>query len=231
MDLKLHPEIKIVSSHYGEDKSPILIVDNFLANAEQLIDHAAEQRYGDAGRYYPGMRVKVPEEYLYLLADDLKDRVFDCFQLAGDRLRYSANHYSIVTTPPEKLNLLQRIPHFDALDSDGLAMIHYLFKKPLGGTAFYRHRKTGFEYIDESRKVEYFQSLESENDGSNMPGAAYINSDTPLFEQTARQEGIFNRVLIYRRNTLHSGCIAPDFVPDSNPRTGRLTVTCFIDVI
>ena len=62
-----------------------------------------------------------------------------------------------------------------------------------------------------------------------MPGPGYINGDTALFEQIAKQDGLFNRMLVYRRNSLHSGCIAPDFVPDPNPLTGRLSINSFID--
>jgi hypothetical protein len=140
-------------------------------------------------------------------------------------------HYSLVTTPPAKLVMLQRIPHIDSVTSNGLASVHYLFRKDLGGTAFYRHRSTGFEYIDASRRERYVQVLEKENSGPDGPGTEYINGDTPLFEQIAKQDGVFNRMLIYRRNSLHSGCIGKDFVPDANPATGRLSINSFIDLV
>jgi hypothetical protein len=57
----------------------------------------------------------------------------------------------------------------------------------------------------------------------------YINGDTALFEQIARAEGVFNRMLVYRRNSLHSGSIDGAFMPDANPRTGRLSINSFID--
>jgi hypothetical protein len=38
-------------------------------------------------------------------------------------------------------------------------------------------------------------------------------------------------MLVYRRNSLHSGCIAKGFVPDPNPLTGRLSINCFIDAV
>ena len=56
----------------------------------------------------------------------------------------------------------------------------------------------------------------------------YINGDTELFEQIASVPAVFNRILIYRRNSLHSGCIDRDFVPDPNPLTGRLSINCFM---
>lgn len=33
-----------------------------------------------------------------------------------------------------------------------------------------------------------------------------------------------------QRNSLHSGCIGTDFVPDRNPRSGRLSIDAFIDI-
>jgi hypothetical protein len=38
-------------------------------------------------------------------------------------------------------------------------------------------------------------------------------------------------MLVYKRNSLHSGSIPPDFVPDPNPATGRLSINSFIDAI
>ncbi|MFL6577360.1 MAG: DUF6445 family protein, partial [Povalibacter sp.] len=89
----------------------------------------------------------------------------------------------------------------------------------------------GFEYIDESRRDPYLKTLETEREGQNAPGPSYINGDTALFEQIAKQDGVFNRILIYRRNSLHSGSINPDFVPDPNPATGRLSINSFLDVV
>jgi hypothetical protein len=140
-------------------------------------------------------------------------------------------HYSLVTTPADQLELLQRIPHVDSVATNGLASIHYLFRKNLGGTAFYRHRATGFESLDESRNERYFRTLAAECAGPDAPAPGYINGDTPLYQQIAKQDGIFNRLLLYPRNVLHSGCIAPDFVPDADPRTGRLSINSFIELL
>ena len=129
-------------------------------------------------------------------------------------------HFSLVTTPAESLSTPQRIPHVDSLGKDGLATIHYLFKKDLGGTAFYRHRSTGFEFIDESRQESVPAGAGARDERARRPGAEYINGDTALFEQIARQDGVYNRMLVYRRNFLHSGCIGADFVPDPDPLIG-----------
>ena len=138
----------------------------------------------------------------------------------------------MVTTPPEQLKLLQRIPHFDTTEKHALAAVHYLFQGDQGGTAFYRHRKTGFETIDESRTLAYYRSLESENNGPDLPKVSdgYIQGDTPLFEQIANPPGVFNRLVIYRRHALHSGVIPPNANLSADPTQGRLTISSFIDL-
>ena len=147
----------------------------------------------------------------------------------GSKLTLSLCQYSIVTIPADQLKLLQRIPHFDSTKRDELAAVFYLFEKHLGGTSFYRHNKTGYEYIDDARRIPYFKSLESENDTDNIPQQGYINGDTALFTRIGEQKGIFNRLIVYRRQNLHSGSINPSFVSDANPRKGRLTISIFID--
>ena len=229
MILELHPDIALRRLVIGRERAPLLVIDNLIADADRLVRKAASKHFAASTRFFPGTRVEAPLSYQELVASCLKDTLLDFFQLEGRSFRFSMCHYSLVTTPPAQLTAIQRIPHIDSLGRDGLASIHYLFKRNLGGTAFYRHRKTGFESIDESRREIYFRSLESENDGADMPAAEYINGDTALFEQIAKQDGVFNRMLIYRRNSLHSGCIDRNFVPDASPLTGRLSINSFLD--
>jgi len=230
MILDLHPQIRFQKLAVGHEKTPVLVIDNFVADPDRLVRRAATRMYGQGGRYYPGIRAEAPLSYQQLFTVQMRELLFDFFQLRGTGLSFSLCHYSVVTQPAEKLEFLQRIPHFDSRNRNALASVHYLFQRYFGGTAFYRHRATGFESIDDARMEHYFKVLNEENAGPNAPGPAYINGDTPLFEQIGKQDGVFNRILIYPRNVLHSGCIGPDFVPDPNPTTGRLSINSFIDV-
>ena len=230
MILDLHPDIRIQKLMIGAEQAPLLVIDDFVADADKLVRRAASRQFTQHAGFFPGIRVEAPLSYQQLVIDRLRETLFGHFGLMGRSLRFTMCHYSLVTTPANRLSVLQRIPHIDSLERNALATIHYLFRRDLGGTAFYRHRRTGFEYIDESRREIYARSLESENGGPNMPEVGYINGDTPLFEQIAKQDGVFNRMLIYRRNSLHSGCIDRNFVPDPNPATGRLSINSFIDV-
>lgn len=223
------PNINVRECTIGNEKAPLLVVDNFVKQPDELIKWALPKFFAPAGRFFPGVRAKAPLTYQRFVLGQLQDTLLNVFQIEGRSMRFSMCHYSLVTTPPEKLVMEQRIPHLDSVGSNGLASIHYLFRKGYGGTAFYRHRTTGFEYVDESRQETYFKSLEEEINGPDMPGPEYIDGDTPLFQQIEKQDGIFNRILIYRRNSLHSGCIDRSFVSDANPLTGRLSINSFID--
>ena len=150
------------------------------------------------------------------------------FGLAGRQLRFTECNFSLVMTPSENLSYLQRLPHVDSLQNNELAMIHYLFRANHGGTAFYRHRQTGYEYVDKPRQLDYLAHVEREKRGPNAPPATYINGDTPLYEQIASEDGVFNRLLMYRRTTLHSASLASSFVPDPDPRSGRLSINGFL---
>jgi len=228
MTLTLHPNFRIQELRIGREQSPLVVVDDFVANANELVDLAAAKPFIDTANYYPGVRSKVPLTYQRFVIDQLRDVFAGYFGLAAHAVRFTSCHFSMVTTPADKLDYLQQIPHIDSASPVELAFVHYLFKGDLGGTAFYRHRATGFEYIDEQRRGEYWRIVDEEKAGPNRATGGYINGNTALYEQIGHQNGVFNRMLIYRRNSLHSGALAPGFVPDLNPRTGRLSVNGFL---
>ncbi len=228
MDLAPHPSMRIQKLAIGRENAPLLVIDNLVADPEELVRDAIAKRYAAPHSYYPGLRAKAPLSYQMFVVGELRSLLCEYFQLEATTLRFSMCHYSVVTTPPEQLTTLQRIPHVDAHDSRGLASIHYLFKTDLGGTAFYRHRATGFEYVDEARRGAYFRALEQELAGPEAPGPQYIDSDTPLFERVGLQAGVFNRMLIYRRNSLHSGAPARGLPLPADPASGRLSINSFL---
>jgi Family of unknown function (DUF6445) len=228
VNLAVHPAASIQTLTFGREQQPLLVIDNLVADAESLVELAATKLFGDVATFYPGVRAKVPLTYQHFILERFGPLFREYFGLAAGKSRFTACHFSLVTMPPEKLDYLQRVPHCDSYLGSQLAFVHYLFKADLGGTAFYRQRSTGFEFIDEARTLEYLRYLEEEKYGPHAPPPGYINGDTPLYEEVGRQQGLFNRMLVYRRTSLHSGCIAPGFRLDSNPRSGRLSVNGFL---
>jgi hypothetical protein len=229
MDLELHPDLRLSQLAIGAERAPLLVIDNFVANAGALVADACARPFTVRSQYFPGIRAEAPLAYQQLLLTRLRRVLLDCLGMSQGTLTLSMCHYSLITTPAQELAPPQRIPHVDSFAKSGLATIHYLFKTNHGGTAFYRHRRTGFESIDETRRATYSRALHEEHSGAAAPGPGYINGSTVLFEQIAKQDGVFNRMLVYRRNSLHSGCIEAGFVPDPNPSSGRLSINSFID--
>lgn len=226
--MQLHPDFSYKVDLVGNEQQPVLVIDNFLSDpliaVEFCVNHG---QFNSADAFYPGVRSPAPEVYLQTIYHNLKDIIYTTFSINDSMVRKVFSDYSIVITPPKKLSLMQCLPHYDSLIATELAAVHYLCGREQGGTSFYRHRSTGFEYIDEARTDLYSRELICELEGAVYP-QAYMNGSNHLFEQIASYEAVFNRMIIYRCTGLHSGNIAPDFLFDANPRKGRLTINTFI---
>jgi hypothetical protein len=228
MSITRHRDFKLQRLAIGAERAPLLVIDNLLANPDELVDVAAAKSYSNVETYYPGVRAKVPLTVQQFILETLRDETQDVFGLNGRSLRFTACHFSLVTTPPDKLTFFQRIPHTDSGNSNELALVLYLFKKDFGGTAFFRHRKTGFEMVDDSRQAEYLKHVEADKTELERTSLGYIHGDTAFYDCICNQPGVFNRMLVYRRTSLHSGALKPDFLPSLDPRQGRLSINGFI---
>lgn len=231
MLLNHHPDICVRKLSIGAEGAPLLVIDNLVSDPDRLARKAARSQFVGQSSMFPGIRAQAPPSYESFLETTLKPLLPECFGLEPGRFVFPMCHFSLVTLPPGKLQFLQRVPHIDSVSGSGLATVHYLFRGDWGGTSFYRHRRSGFEYVDEGRREEYFRCLEGESRGSDVPNAGYIDEDTTLFKRIAKVEGVFNRMVVYRRNSLHSGSIDNAHIPPADPLTGRLSINTFIDVV
>jgi hypothetical protein len=137
-------------------------------------------------------------------------------------------NFSLMTTRPENLRPIQRLPHFDSVHRGRIALLHYLCGPEQGATAFFRHRTTGWETISAERLDLYGAEIESDVRRHGMPPARYMSGDDGLFEETLRTNACFNRLVIYRGWTLHSGVVPSNFAYSTDPRAGRLTINTFL---
>lgn len=212
----------------GKERQPVLVIENVWPDARHLVEIAAgKQDFSHRSLYYPGLRSNAPPEYVRAIVGQLSDLICSTFGLPN-ALVITDSTFSLVTTPPEMLVPFQRVPHFDSTDPNRLALLHYLSEH--GGTSFYRHRTTGFEVIREDVQDRYIRTVNEEVRSKGLPPHQYVEGDTDLFERTAKYGAAFNRALIYRGNMLHSVNVPQGFVPDANPRTGRLTANTFLAV-
>ena len=224
LDLSLHK--------MGHEQEPLLMVEGILRDPAELIDYAATQvaftpAWGPNGGY-PGLRAPAPLNYVNQLVRALDPKIRRAFGLGDVRLARAECNFSMVVQRPDELTPLQRIPHVDTLDPLQFALLHYLCDETMGGTAFYRHAATGFETLSPDRWPQYEAVRAREVAGLADP-SAYIRGDTRDYRQTAAFEARFDRVILYRSRTLHSGQIPRDFAFSDDPRKGRLTANIFVN--
>jgi hypothetical protein len=211
----------------GQERQPLVIIEDFAPAPEALRAAALDARFEPAGRFYPGIRADLPESYMQEQLPIIARALAKVGRHGPVQVLGAA--FSIVTTRPEALSVPQRLPHCDAFTPDRIALVHYLSPEGGDGTAFYRHRSTGFEVIDEHRKAGYMERVAAEVQQGTLPHS-YMTAEMPLFEQIAHAEGRYNRALLYPSFLLHSGAIAPDAALSPDPAIGRLTVTAFLSL-
>lgn len=226
--LKLHERCAVSTVRVGAEHQSVIVVDNFLSSPEVLIAYAAESAFDSVSdTFYPGCRAPIPAIYCFAIRAFLGHVIGDVFGLTPGNVTGELSHFSLVTTPPQALKPVQRMPHFDTTNPKQLAVLHYLCDPMHGGTSFYRHRHTGFEFVDEARAPTYASAVTQELAALGAAPAKYICGDDARFERTRSFPAAFNRVLIYQSINLHSADIEPAFGFESNPRLGRLTANSF----
>lgn len=212
----------------GQEKSPLLVIDNFLKDPQQLVDFCAKATtLEQIDTYYPGIRVAAPDIYLQALFHYLGPLLAEVFALSLDAIQGGRALYSLVTTPPEQLEPKQCLPHVDSFTPGELACVHYLCTPEQGGTSFYRHKSTGYETLSNHRIEAYNQSLVDQGAVAKEP-KSYMNGANAFFDRIAKIDALFNRIIIYPTNLLHSANISSKFQFSPHPREGRLTLNSFI---
>lgn len=214
----------------GHEQNPLLIIDNFYAAPEQLLEQACSDPgfTAQASDFYPGLRKQITSDYPAQSLQCIVPLVREFFAVAPEqKAQLSLCAFSLTTTAPEKLRPIQSVPHIDTHDPLQFAMVHYLCAESFGGTSFYRHRSTGHESITQERLTNYFKILKQEVMDQQQTQFNYINGDTHLFERIYQVPVVFNRAIVYRSNQLHSGDINPQSALSADPSLGRLTANSF----
>ena len=214
--------------YIGQERVPLLVAEARALGADAMAKLAPGRPFAADGPHYPGVRSPAPEGYGRMIVQALTGPVSEMMGWTDAAFEVIATDFSLVTTPPRALTPIQRIPHFDGTDPDVIAVLHYLCGPEGGGTAFFRHRVTGFERITSERAARYDEVLRADVRTHGLPEAAYVDGSTPLFEETERVGARFGRLLAYPGNALHSGRIPAGAALPDDPATGRLTVNTFL---
>ncbi|ANU07252.1 DUF6445 family protein [Paraurantiacibacter namhicola] len=221
------PEPDVTVHQWGHDREPVVVIDNFSGMADTLLERARSAQYRDPGASYPGIRAWAEPDYL----DRRRDLMFQLLgQVFGFRQRVAmeVSTFSLVTMDPASLAPRQRLPHYDSSDPEVIGVMHYLLGPETGGTAFYRHKRTGFEAITPPREAAYNAALEEDARDYGEPPAAYYHGDSDRYELIGEVEARPDRMAIYRGRLLHSGVIPDPAALSSDPAKGRLTVNMFL---
>ena len=210
----------------GRERTPVLVVDRPGEADAALRAAALGAAYGEIGSpHFPGVRAEAPRAYAEQLARGLGPALAKAMGWGDAALSVEASYFSIVTTPPEALTLFQRVPHTDGLDAGRVAVMHYLSDRD-GGTAFFRHRATGYERVTTERHAAYDRALRADLERHGEP-AGYRDGSDAVFEEVFRVDAAPGRLAVYTGSLLHSG-VVPDGALPADPSRGRLTVNTFL---
>lgn len=224
----LHPQFHYRVDYVGNEKLPVLVIDNFLHEAEALLGFAVKfGEFRPGVDYYPGVQSRVPGFYSQSLSVYLRDIICNTFKIPPEKINYSQSMYAMVLIPPEQLAIPQSRPHVDSIQGNQLATVHYLCAPDKGGTSLYRHKATGFESLSPSRMDEYSRYL-SEEEKDTSWHKQYMHGSNKYYEEIAHYDASFNRLIMYAGEALHSASIPRSFNFSTNPLAGRLTLNTFI---
>ncbi|MGZ3297899.1 MAG: DUF6445 family protein [Asticcacaulis sp.] len=225
--------MKATIHEIGQSRSHVVVIDDFLDNARAVVDAAAALTPfpPETGTAYPGLRRQIGP------ADAISAYVVQALRAASPHIgegfgapgfAVTEASFSIVTTRPEALRGVQRVPHIDSDDQSLLAILHHLHDIPDTGTAFYRHIATGMERADPQSSGTLRQHLHAEAARIENASTGFAGESNDAFEKIFAVEGRFNRLVIYQGCLLHSGIISSDFSYSADPKKGRLTANMFV---
>lgn len=223
----LNPAAQVSLRRIGLEGVPILVIDDLCLNPERLVDVAVHAEWREPhGTYYPGLNAPIPAGYLENVFGGLQRSLIRAFGATFGGPMMAHGFFALATWELAQFGPWQRIPHYDQPDSTHLAMIHYLHPAQGGGTGFFRHLGTGYEYVDLSRRESYLSQVTDWIAAQGHDLTGYTGPRTPGFEMFDSVEFRFNRAVIYPSYALH--CALFDGAELSvDPRKGRLTANSF----
>lgn len=226
--MMLNSAAKVSAQQLGTSQSSLLIIDNALINAEAIRDYACEHGHFEApvATQYPGLNSALPVNLMTPLAAALRPLLTPAFGVPLQQPVTCHGYFGLVTLPAEALSHVQVIPHVDLIGHQRLAALLYLCNAAQGGTAFYRHKRSGLERLTSENFDAYQTALDADIAEDDLP-KTYVQDDHPCFERIGFADACFNRLVVYNSNLLHSGMVNPALL-SSDPRAGRLTMNVFI---
>ena len=226
VDLSLNRNARIDIRPMGQERQPLIIIDNALSAPDDMVAVAATATFTQPSHtLYPGLNAPAPPVYSQSLAKVLRPLLDQAFGIPSHVALNASSFFALATQGAADLQSIQKVPHHDSCDPFMIAMVHYLChdtaEAPQGGTAFFRHKATGFEYINEDRFKTYEGKMQAELAAEDSP--RHAGRDTLNYEVIDSAALTYNRLVVYRSTSLHSGLLAESTL-GADPRTSRLTL-------
>ena len=219
-----HPQVTIHA--IGQEREPLAVLDRFSGSPDAFLEIGRRSHFQAAGAFYPGFRAPARPD-LVDRRRDLVARVLEEVFGLRQPVVLEMLAYALVTTPPGDLAPLQAIPHYDAASEAVVAGMFYMMGPETGGTAFYRHRLTGYETITAAREQACRAAMAEDGRAFGSPPRAYHYGDTPRYKMIHEVEARPDRLVLYRAKLLHSGVIPDPSLLSPDPAEGRMTMNMF----
>jgi hypothetical protein len=232
ISFRVSPNAALEVRRVGQARTPVIVIDNFAENIEDIINHACEAaEFGPATTsIYPGIRAKLPKSYTREVLRNLYRLFFSIYSVPTNLGMKAVNAaFSLIATPERELEPNQGRPHFDSDHPYFMAVLHYLNQGNFCDTGLFRHRSTGWERITNDNFEAYIQALKDQEKANGPPTSAYVKGSNEHYELYHRIEYRPNRLVAYPGGLLHSGLVDPAVDINPDPRTGRLTANIFVD--
>ena len=230
--LKVNPKCEVQVEFIGKSRTPIMIIDNYADNLEEIISYAKnhEDFSPDGLSYYPGIRAKLSKDYVINTLKPLLPYLTKLYKVPQNYTpQPKENYFSLITTPPDELTELQTIPHIDGINPMRIAAIHYLGAGDFGSTGFYRIKSSKDEAINSDRENFYLHTVQEYLKTTENQKRSYCGEENSAFMCYKKVDYKSNRLLLFPGYLLHSSLVNVDRDLNSDPTSGRLTANMFID--
>ncbi|WP_077338495.1 DUF6445 family protein [Pseudocolwellia agarivorans] len=230
--IKINRHATLNVEYIGQDKTPVIIIDNYAENLDELADSVVGngQFKPDEITNYPGIRSVIPKALVVGYLKPLMEVLYRVYKLSNHlQPTPKDNYFSLITKQPHEISAMQSWPHFDTPNPNLIAVIHYLNKGDHGGTGFFKNNKSGLERIDASTKDYFYRCADDYFNSLNTNTFHYCgeqHSEFTCYKKIAYKP---NRLIIFPGQLLHSTLVNTVTDINGDPATGRLTANLFVE--
>ncbi|XQW86494.1 DUF6445 family protein [Thalassotalea piscium] len=229
--IDINRQATVTVESIGQDKTPIIVIDDYVENLEQLVNNVCDRSEfkPDEVTKYPGIRSPIPKGLVVEYLKPLMEILYKVYHFSDDLQPTPIdNYFSLLTTQPNELSAMQTWPHFDTPNPNLIAIIHYLNQAEHGGTAFFKHNKSGLDRIDDKKKDYYFKYAYDYFQSKKTKVFSYCDERHSEFTCYKRIAYKPNRLIIFPGQLLHSTLVDVERDINADPTKGRLTANMFV---